>query len=219
VVANILRSKMPPSLAVATKLKTFLGRKYFHGDSSEAENITRLTDSTLLTILSSPPETRLSDETKARTYVETCVKATTSRLGLTLPLRRVQSSSSGSMRTSLSTVLTPLEPVPDIPISAMAFLEALVTSKLKRRVENLANTTLRDICAGKSALMNEMVGDIGTEFELEDASDSGDAKISDIASSSKYSRLGKIGNGLVSRVLGKNLPGGLSVRIFSTFVF
>ena len=65
-------------------------------------------------------------------------------------------------------------------------MEALITSKLKRRVENLGDTTLRDVCAGKSALMNEMVGDIGTEFELEDASDSGDVKISSIASSASY---------------------------------
>ena len=184
VVSSILRSKMPPSLAVATKFKTFLGQKYFHGDTNEAENITRLADSTLLTVLSSPPSTRLSDDVKAREYVKRCVDMTVTRLGLSLPLRQQQQQQ--RHHSMMMKATTPLEPVPDVPISSMSFMEALITSKLKRRVENLGDTTLRDVCAGKSALMNEMVGDIGTEFELEDASDSGDTKISSIASSASY---------------------------------
>ena len=146
VVSSILRSKMPPSLAVATKVKTFLGQQYFHGDTSEAENITRLADSTLLTVLSSPPSTRLSDDVKAREYVKRCVDTTVTRLGLSLPLRQQQHQQQQQHQNTMMKATAPLEPVPDVPISSMSFMEALITSKLKRRVENLGDTTLRDVC-------------------------------------------------------------------------
>ncbi|GME39335.1 Fatty acid synthase alpha subunit protein [Neofusicoccum parvum] len=107
----------------------------------------------------------------------------------------------------------PAAPVEDIPLSALDVVIALSAQKLKKAFDELPlDKSLRDLCAGKSTLQNELVGDLGAEFgSLPDGCE--DLSADAIASAVEGGFTGAHGKhiaGLVARLMSAKMPGGFN---------
>eukprot|EP00457_Paulinella_chromatophora_P000020 gb/GEZN01000020.1/.p1 GENE.gb/GEZN01000020.1/~~gb/GEZN01000020.1/.p1 ORF type:complete len:4355 (-),score=711.85 gb/GEZN01000020.1/:393-13055(-) len=103
-------------------------------------------------------------------------------------------------------------PPPAVPYSSLHALQVLVCSKLKCDISVVdPSKSVKALCGGKSALQNEIIGDIGSEFqaEIEGAEDLALTELaSKIEAAGAVSGPGKILEQLFSRTMQRILPGG-----------
>ncbi|CEM29078.1 unnamed protein product [Vitrella brassicaformis CCMP3155] len=108
--------------------------------------------------------------------------------------------------------IMPVGEVVDVPMDALHALRSLLATRLHLTLDEVPPTaTIRALCGGKSALQNEVVGDLSTEFgsEPEGASDKSlETLARDLGAG--YTQPGKILTNLTSRMLTKIMPAPLS---------
>ena len=103
-----------------------------------------------------------------------------------------------------------------VPFSALHSLRVIVSQKLKMPFGEVAPAkSIRALSGGKSALQNEILGDLQAEFAT-NPEGADEAALADLGSklggAGKYTKPGKILSGLVSRTLQLVLPGGLGMN-------
>eukprot|EP00940_MAST-03C_sp_MAST-3C-sp2_P000932 g932.t1 len=213
-IASVLRAKMPASFAVVSKVRSYIVKTHLMGRNDEtARNVV---DATLLMIMSAPPSKRVGSRSEAATHVDETVRAVARHFGMPFPFVSPAAPSQFATKSAV-TAIDAVQPVTDCPVPFLTFLEALVASKLRSAAgdaASIAQKSLRDLCGGKSALQNEIVGDIGAELGTDDVPDVADAPLAEVAAmpfASGYTRLGKIGKSVVAKVVGGILPGGFSL--------
>ncbi|GAB9466788.1 hypothetical protein Gpo141_00004153 [Globisporangium polare] len=101
----------------------------------------------------------------------------------------------------------------DAPVSALHVLRALLATRLNRPLEFVSPTTdIKALCGGKSAVQNEIVGDLETEFGGGVPDNAADLPLSDLASQFPgYSAPGKVATGLVFKMVTAKMPGGVTL--------
>jgi len=103
--------------------------------------------------------------------------------------------------------------IPDAPVSALDFLKVLLALKLKKPMSSIdSSATIKQLVGGKSALQNELVGDISKEFGSEPEG-AAEMNLQQLASSigTKYTKLGKLSSGLVSKLFSSKMSSGFSL--------
>eukprot|EP00127_Corallochytrium_limacisporum_P004434 Clim_evm12s162 gene=Clim_evmTU12s162 len=110
-----------------------------------------------------------------------------------------------------------LQPVDDVPIDVTHAMRCLIAAKLKKEGglrEVGEQTTLKQLTGGRSAIQNELVGDLAQEFGDASADGIADLPLTDVGSrlakAGPYSDLGKVSSGLVTKMLSAKLPGGFN---------
>uniref|UniRef100_A0A0G4FWX6 Fatty acid synthase subunit alpha n=1 Tax=Chromera velia CCMP2878 TaxID=1169474 RepID=A0A0G4FWX6_9ALVE len=100
----------------------------------------------------------------------------------------------------------------DLPLSALHSLQVLIATKLGLALNELTpSSTIRGLCGGKSAIQNEILGDLAAEFGAE-PDGAGDAPLDSLSKAvgAKYKKTGKILSSSVSRVFSRAMPGGFT---------
>jgi 3-oxoacyl-ACP reductase-like protein len=105
--------------------------------------------------------------------------------------------------------ISPAASIEDVPIRAVDILAVIVSQKLKKQLSEIPlSKSIKDLSNGKSALQNEIVGDLQGEFSS--APDKGEEPGTALGSGHS-SNLGKYSSSLVSRAIGGKMPGGLNI--------
>merc|ERR1719183_720678 len=96
---------------------------------------------------------------------------------------------------------------------AIDALRVILASRLGKLVDDIPSTaTIKQLSGGKSALQNEIAGELGKEFDGE-SDNVVELPLSDLAKviGSSYKRLGKLTTELLDRVVKEKLPAGTSI--------
>eukprot|EP00916_Digyalum_oweni_P019586 GHVL01032626.1.p1 GENE.GHVL01032626.1~~GHVL01032626.1.p1 ORF type:complete len:1896 (-),score=378.18 GHVL01032626.1:64-5433(-) len=107
-------------------------------------------------------------------------------------------------------LLPPMSSSVDRPVDALHALRVLVATRLQLTLDEvLPSMSVRGLCGGKSALQNEVIGDVSNEFgdESEGVAD----KSLDIVSKeigSRYTKMGKVLTAITARNITKWMPPG-----------
>ncbi|KAH7048214.1 hypothetical protein B0J12DRAFT_711184 [Macrophomina phaseolina] len=104
--------------------------------------------------------------------------------------------------------------VEDSPLKPLDVIISIVAQKLRKPFDQLPlDKTLRDLCAGKSTLQNELIGDVGAEFgTAPDGCE--DVALEGVASAVASGFTGSPGKTmlkLVQRLVSSKMPAGLNV--------
>ena len=103
------------------------------------------------------------------------------------------------------------EPVPDAPVTALDSLRVMLAIKFKKDIKEIGEaTTIKDMAAGKSAIQNEVVGELAEEFG---SGPEGGAEIPLKELAGKfpgYNAMGKVTSAHVTKMLQSKMPGGFS---------
>jgi len=110
------------------------------------------------------------------------------------------------------------------PPSALTAIQAILASRFSKSPDAIdAGATIKSMSGGKSALQNEIVGDLSKEFadadsaDLEDAADVSLLQLARTVQAS-YRKPGKIATGLLTRMVASKLPAGSSIsKLKSSF--
>ncbi|KAH7042798.1 hypothetical protein B0J12DRAFT_629554 [Macrophomina phaseolina] len=107
------------------------------------------------------------------------------------------------------------EAVADSPIGVADILRSLITVRLRKQDGTLPPLTasIKDLCGGRSALQNEIIGDLGKEFGSlpESLEDTPLGDLSDQLQLSFNGQLGSVSRSLIGRMVATKLPGGFSM--------
>ena len=105
------------------------------------------------------------------------------------------------------------KPVGDRPVSAYETLQILLALKLKKSISEISgDSTIKDLVGGKSAIQNEILGDLQKEFgtEPDSAATTPLSQLSQVMGAS-YTKLGSQSQKLVSRVVSAKMPAGFGL--------
>src|SRR5690606_28357162 len=122
----------------------------------------------LLYAVANEPSSRFTQEDEAKKFLDNIVQIYASNHNMNLS----QSSSNAvSYSAPVSSVVAPsttVVDIPDEPPKPLLVLRTLLSIKLKKPYDQITpSTTIKDLVGGKSALQNELIGDIGKEFGQE----------------------------------------------------
>ena len=105
-------------------------------------------------------------------------------------------------------------PIPDVPATATQTLRALLALKTKKTYEEIKpEVTIKALVGGKSALQNEIVGDLEAEFGgvPDTAAEMTVQELGATLQSGGYKPLGKVSSALVARLATGKMPGGFGL--------
>jgi fatty acid synthase subunit alpha len=104
--------------------------------------------------------------------------------------------------------------VDDAPLPALDVLRALVAAKLSSKFDDVKpSDSIRALVGGKSALQNELLGDVSHEFGGTDVEGAGDLPLADLGKQlqARCAGLGKVTTAALSRVAARKLPASFSL--------
>jgi fatty acid synthase subunit alpha len=104
----------------------------------------------------------------------------------------------------------PAQPITDEPVAALDALRTILSVKLKKPIDAIApNATIKELSGGKSALQNEVLGDLGAEFGSEPEG-AGEKPLSELATlmGGSYTKLGTFTSTTIRNMLRSKMPGG-----------
>ncbi|KAE9173879.1 Fatty acid synthase subunit alpha, partial [Phytophthora fragariae] len=101
----------------------------------------------------------------------------------------------------------------DAPVAALPVLRVLLAVRLNKDLAEIKeDTDVKTLCAGKSAVQNEILGDLEKEFGGGVPEGAGEVPLKELASKfSGYNTLGKVTNGLINKVVASKMPGGFTM--------
>jgi len=111
--------------------------------------------------------------------------------------------------------------IADAPVDGLHFLRVLLAIRLKQKLESISpDATLKQLAGGKSALQNEIVGDMEKEFGSKAEDNMAELPLKALAAKAggSYNRLGEVSNSLISKMLGRKMPGGFSLSSLRTYL-
>jgi fatty acid synthase subunit alpha len=103
--------------------------------------------------------------------------------------------------------------VDDVPLSAVDVLRALVAVKVGSKFDDVKpSDSIRSLVGGKSALQNELLGDVSQEFGGNDVEGGGEMPLADLAKhlQPRCQGLGKCTTAALTRVAARKLPASFS---------
>ncbi|KAJ2158045.1 fatty acid synthase alpha subunit Lsd1 [Coemansia sp. RSA 552] len=110
--------------------------------------------------------------------------------------------------------------VPEAPIEPLKVVQALVAYKLKLRLDAVpGSTTIKHLVGGKSTLQNEIIGDLQKEFAGDFPDRSEETPLLELSQDlTAGDSLGKVSQGLVSRMLTSKMPGGFTRSLIGKYL-
>ncbi|KAE9298711.1 Fatty acid synthase subunit alpha [Phytophthora rubi] len=101
----------------------------------------------------------------------------------------------------------------DAPVAALHVLRVLLAVRLNKDLAEIKeDTDVKTLCAGKSAVQNEILCDLEKEFGAGVPEGAGEVPLKELASKfSGYNTLGKVTNGLINKVVASKMPGGFTM--------
>ncbi|KAL4817010.1 Sterigmatocystin biosynthesis fatty acid synthase subunit alpha [Aspergillus spinulosporus] len=105
-----------------------------------------------------------------------------------------------------------IQPVPDTPLTAISIIRALIARKLRRSVTEIdASHSIKDLCGGKSTLQNELIGELGNEFQASLPDRAEDVSLADLDAALGEVSLGPTSGALLQRVFTAKMPARMTV--------
>ncbi|ETM01359.1 holo-[acyl-carrier-protein] synthase [Phytophthora nicotianae] len=113
-----------------------------------------------------------------------------------------------------------LAPAPDAPVAALHVLRVFLAVRLNKDLAEIReDTDVKTLCAGKSAVQNEILGDLEKEFGGGVPEGAGEVPLKELASKfSSYNTLGKVTNGLINRMVASKMPGGFTMSSIKEYL-
>ncbi|GMF26214.1 unnamed protein product [Phytophthora lilii] len=108
----------------------------------------------------------------------------------------------------------------DAPVAALHILRVLLAVRLNKDLGEIKeDTDVKTLCAGKSAVQNEILGDLEKEFGGGVPEGAGEVPLKELASKfSSYNTLGKVTNGLINKVVASKMPGGFTMSSIKEYL-
>jgi 3-oxoacyl-ACP reductase-like protein len=208
-VNKMLQGKMPGGFS-ASQAKSYLADDYKLGPGR--------TDSVLLHGVTMQPPSRLGSVAEAKTFLDSCCTAYGSAVGVSISKGGGGGGGGGGGMMMPQMMMmggggggAPADPVPDVPVEAVVSLRVMLAVKFKKTLAEVpATATIKGLAGGKSAIQNEVVGELQAEFG---SGPEGGAEmpLSELAGKFPgYTALGKVLNGHVNKMLQGKMPGGFS---------
>ena len=108
----------------------------------------------------------------------------------------------------------PAASVPDVPVTAVDIVRALIAQKLKKQIADIPlSKAVKDLVGGKSTLQNEILGDLGKEFGSTPEKPE-DTPLDELGASMQAvfnGQLGKQSTSLIARMVSSKMPGGFNI--------
>lgn len=119
-----------------------------------------------------------------------------------IPVAAAPAAASGEMTIS----------APDAPLPVLDVVRTIVALKIRKSYDQVPGTaTIQSLVGGKSALQNEILGDISAEFGIS-APGAESMPLTDLAKhATGYSQMGKITSGFVGKLISSKFPGGFTL--------
>uniref|UniRef100_M4BNV4 Fatty acid synthase subunit alpha n=2 Tax=Hyaloperonospora TaxID=184462 RepID=M4BNV4_HYAAE len=113
-----------------------------------------------------------------------------------------------------------LSAVSDAPVAALHILRVILAIRLNKNLAEIKeDTDVKTLCAGKSAVQNEILGDLEKEFGDGIPDGAGEVPLKELASKfSGYNTLGKVTNGLINKVVASKMPGGFTMSSIKEYL-
>lgn len=115
--------------------------------------------------------------------------------------------------------------ISDSPIPSLDIISAIVSVRLRKNVTEQDSTkSLRDMSAGKSTFLNEIIGDLGQEFPGIQISDTlADMPLAELGSQFDESippvyTLGQVTRGMVGKLISAKLPGTIGTKRLTEYL-
>ncbi|KAG3005001.1 Fatty acid synthase subunit alpha [Phytophthora cactorum] len=110
--------------------------------------------------------------------------------------------------------------IEDAPVSALHVLQVLLAVRLNKNLSEIQeNTDVKTLCAGKSAVQNEIIGDLEKEFGGCVPQDAGEIPLNELVSKfSGYKTLGKVTIGLINKLVASKMPGGFTMSSIKEYL-
>ena len=224
-VSKMLGARMPGGFGVADVKAHLTGERMLGPQRVEG---------VLLHGVTMQPEGRLGSESAAKAWLDSVADAYGAARGIAVPRASAGGAaasgggSGGAFDASMLAALLGAAatgggggggggggagPVPEAPLSPLEFLRALLSSKLNMPLAAVKpDSTIKALVGGKSAVQNELLGDIEKEFGG-GPDGAAEVPLQELSRSlaPKYKGPGKVTAALVSKMLGARMPGGFGV--------
>ncbi|GLD97526.1 hypothetical protein PINS_up006216 [Pythium insidiosum] len=197
-IAKTLASKMPGGFSMSSA-KEYLS-------STKGLGSGRL-ESVLVHSLLLAPQSRLKSEAEAKQWLDKCVDSYATFAGISLS--QPSASMAPMAMPAFASAPASIPKVNDAPVDAKHALMVLLSAKMNKPFDQISpDTSIKELAAGKSAVQNEIVGDLEKEFGS-GPDDAAESKLSELAAKFPgYTSPGKITSGLIAKLLASKMPGG-----------
>ncbi|CAI5733880.1 unnamed protein product [Peronospora farinosa] len=203
---KVVASKMPGGFTMSS-IKDYLSAEKGLGAGRM--------ESVLAHALLLAPQTRLKNDADARKWLDDSVSGYASFAGISLD-RPTMASTSG-MSFNLAPVSIPT--VSDKLVEAKHALLVMLAVKFHKTLNEVSETaTIKELCAGKSAVQNEIVGDLEKEFGS-GPDDATEMKLVELAGKfPDYASPGKVTSALIAKMLASKMPGGFGLSAIKDYL-
>ena len=211
---NSLSSVLPGGFGLSS------ARTYLHEERLLGP---QLADSVLLHATTMMPPGRLGSDTAAREWLDKVASDFSQCTGVALPS---STQASASMQASASFGPLPVvsspaaAPLPDAPVRASHVLRVIVANRLKKPLSEVPESaTLKALAAGRSAIQNELAGDLEKEFgKLPDAAT--EMPLGELGQvlGGSYTDVGAVSQEMVSTLLSSKMPGGFGAAAVRAYL-
>jgi len=160
---------------------------------------------------------RLTDKVACERFIDQLVQSYANKVGVQLTDTFASNTTAPVQHQAASSVaiqMTSTGPL-SIPVSIKHFLFVLLSTKLKIPFKGLTgNNTIKQLSGGRSAVQNEIIADIQSEFSSvpNSAEDISLDELSNKLNASNYACPGKVFKTPVSQYFAKILPGGMNTN-------
>ncbi|KAF4131937.1 4'-phosphopantetheinyl transferase domain-containing protein [Phytophthora infestans] len=206
---KVVASKMPGGFTMSS-IKEYLGSEKGLG-AGRMESV--LAHSLLLA-----PQTRFKSDADARKWLDESVSGYASFAGISLD-RPTMAASPGAVGMSFNPAPVSIPTVTDKPVEAKHALLVMLAAKFGKAFSEVPETaTIKELSAGKSAVQNEIVGDLEKEFGS-GPDDAAEMKLTELAGKfPDYASPGKVTSALIAKMLASKMPGGFSLSAIKEYL-
>lgn len=212
---KLISNKMPGGFGMS-QVKAYLNRAYGLGDGKS--------QSVLLHATSMEPAARLSNEGEAHAFLDSAVSAYGARTGQTFSSGASSASAAPIANVAMassSSSAGPVASIPDEPIRAVDAVRVMVSLKVKKPLDQVpATATIKELVGGKSALQNELVGDIQKEFGAEPGDGAAELDLAGLASrlGATYAKPGPYLSAAINKLVSTKMPGGYGMSSVKSYL-
>ena len=171
------------------------------------------TEAILMFALLTAPKTRLDTEQEAKAYLDKATDAYGKENGVAIPHASAMVSVNVAQQPMTSMAASsgaPAQPVPDAPATALDVLAVLLAVKLNKPLSDIShNDTIKGLVGGKSAVQNEILGELEKEFPP-GPDNAAEMPLQELANQLNvgYTPPGQVSQGLINKLLSSKMPGG-----------
>ncbi|CCI41838.1 unnamed protein product [Albugo candida] len=201
-IGQMLTNKMPGGFTVS-KVRSYLTESRGLGPG--------LVDTVLVFACTEAPKARLKNEQVAEKWLDSCVDHYATYAGISLARPSANAVGPSNSMFFMPQAAT-IPNVSDQPVHAKHVIRVLVAVKVQKPyAQVLESSSINSLCGGKSALQNEVVGDLANEFGSS-YDDAGEMTLSDLAGKAvNYSSPGKVSSAMIAKMYASRLPGGFGI--------